>query len=445
MRDFWFFGRKRETATTATDTVQDTAGTSASYQENVSRVTSQEAALRIASFYRCVSLRANTMAQLTCQYQRMDRKGGNFVQDNYGKGGDLNYLLQVSPNPMMTAFDLWRQAEIEVIMRGNAFILIERDEEGWPRAFWLASCGGYFPSVNKFNLTWNTPNGKMNRVVDAADVIHIPNTFRSPDGLLGVPTLVYAADMLSLNKTLDNEALESAAKGGKVKLILQQEKTPMRGLGGGLVKKAELNKYAQEVENAVYAHDVIGLHGITSVTPISMNANEMQLFEQRQFGVAEICRMLDVPRSLNMDGSNSSYKTPEADRLDFLMNGIQPGRRLREDELNRKLLTRYDYGKRRIHLCELPLMMFDKKGQATIDKMNLETGTMTVNELRKQYDMPAVDKGDIVYVSTNLAELGSKKLSDPAGVTKATEDKKEDKVPTEEKEGEDGIPDGNAQ
>jgi hypothetical protein len=55
-------------------------------------------------------------------------------------------------------------------------------------------------------------------------------------------------------------------------------------------------------------------------------------------------------------------------------------------------------------------MMFDKQGQAAIDKANLETGSMTVNEIRKQYDMPAVDKGDTVYVSTNLAELGSDKL-----------------------------------
>lgn len=410
MRDFWNFGRKRETEQAVTE-----QAASASYQENVSRVTSQEAALRIASFYRCVSLRANTMAQLLCQYQRLDRKGGNYVVDNYGRGGDLNYLLQVAPNPMTTAFDLWRQVEIEIIMRGNAFVFIDRDEEGWPRFLWLARMGGYIPTQNRFNLQWNTPTGPVQRVIDAVDVIHIPNTFKTPDGLLGIPTLQYAADMLSLNKTLDDEALESAAKGGKVKLILQQEKTPMRGLGGGLVKKQELVKYAQEVENAVYSHDVIGLHGITSVTPISMNAGEMQLFEQRQFGVAEICRMLEVPRSLNMDGSNSSYKTPEADRLDFLMNCIQPGRRLREDELNRKLLSRYDYGRRRIHLCELPLMMFDKKGQAAIDKMNLESGAMTVNEIRKQYDQPAVDKGDIVYVSTNLAELGSKKLSDPAG------------------------------
>lgn len=439
MRDFWNFGRKREAEAAANAAAEQSTG--ASYQENVARVTSQEMALRIASFYRCVSLRANTMAQLTCQYQRMDKDGGNFVQDNYGRGGDLNYLLQVSPNPMMTAFDLWRQAEIEVIMRGNAFILIERDAEGWPRSFWLAQCGGYI-TQHTFNLTWQTPTGPMQRIVDAADVIHIPNTFRSPDGLLGIPTLQYAADLLSLNKTLDNEALEDAAKGGKVKLILQQEKTPMRGLGGGLVKKQELVKYAQEVENAVYSHDVIGLHGITSVTPISMNAGEMQLFEQRQFGVAEICRMLEVPRSLNMDGSNSSYKTPEADRLDFLMNCIQPGRRLREDELNRKLLGRYDFGKRRIHLCELPLMTFDKKGQATIDKMNLETGAMTVNEIRKQYDMPSVPNGDIVYVSTNLAELGSKKLSDPAGYQN-TKDPQEKPV-DEGKEGDNGIPERDA-
>ena len=97
------------------------------------------------------------------------------------------------------------------------------------------------------------------------------------------------------------------------------------------------------------------------------------------------------------------------------MNCIQPKRRLVEDEINRKLLSRYDWQKRQIHLCEVPLMMFDKKGQAEIDKMNLETGAMTVNEIRKQYDMPAVAEGDRVYISTNLAELGSDKLSGNGG------------------------------
>jgi hypothetical protein len=47
--------------------------------------------------------------------------------------------------------------------------------------------------------------------------------------------------------------------------------------------------------------------------------------------------------------------------------------------------------------------------------MNLETGAMTVNEIRKQYDMPAVAEGDRVYISTNLSELGSDKLSGNGG------------------------------
>lgn len=414
----WKFWKREVPAPTTTLTQQNEPDVSGSYEADVEYVNTQEVALRIASFYRCVSLRANTMAQLTCQYQKLNTKSGNFVEDNYGRSGDLNYLMQVNPNPTMTAFDLWRQAEIEIIMRGNAFIYIERGDDGWPSAFWLASCGGYDPFANTYTLTWNAPGGPRNGVIDAADVIHIPNTFKMQGGFMGIPTLMYASNLLSLSATLDREALDSAAKGGKMKLILQQEKQPFKGLAGGLLKKSELVSYAEEIERAIYSHDVIGLHGITSVSPISMNANDMQLFQQRQFGVSEICRILDVPRSLNMDGSNSSYKTPEADRLDFLMNCIQPKRRLIEDELNRKLLSRLDFGKRRIHLCEIPLMMFDKKGQAEIDRINLETGAKTVNEIRKQYDMPAVPKGDIVYVSTNLAELGSDKLkaaSAPSG------------------------------
>lgn len=421
MRDFWNFGRKREVATEQ----QQPEATGASYSENVVTVRSEMVALKIASFHRCVSLRANTMAQLTCQYQRLNREGGNFVEDNYGRNGELNYLLQVSPNPLMTAFDMWRQVEVETIMRGNAFILIERDETMWPTAFYLASCAGYNPITNQYTLTWNAVGGTKTATVDAANVIHIPNTFRDHGGYMGIPTLEHAKNMLSLSATLDHEALEDAAKGGKVKLILQQEKSPMRGLPGGLVKKQELNKYANEVEKAIYSHDVIGLHGITNVSPISMNANEMQLFQQREFGVSEICRMLDVPRSLNMDGSNSSYKTPEADRLDFLMNCIQPKRRLIEDELNRKLLTRLDFGNRRIHLCELPLMLFDSESRAKIAEARLKSGIGTVNELRKEWDLPAVEGGDIVYISTNLAELGSDKLRQSQGAPTPTPNEEE--------------------
>lgn len=383
-----------------------------SYAENVMHVNSQEKALRIATYYRCMELRANTMAQMTVQYQRLNKEGGNYVVSNYGPHGLFNYLLQREPNPLTTAFDFWRQVEIETVARGNAFVYIERGDDGWPRAFWLGMFAGYDPQSDTYTLLYNGIRGQRSVTANSGDILHFPNTFRYQGGYLGISTLQYARDMLSLSATLDKAAMESAAKGGRMKLLIGEEKTggSFGTLAGGMFNKKEMDKFAREVQEKLYAGDVVALRGLDKVQNISMSAADMQLFDQRQFGVAEICRMMAVPRTLAMDGSNSSYKTPEADRLDFLMNCIQPKRRLIEDELNRKLLTPADFGQRRIHLCELPLMMFDKKGQAEIDQLQLQTGSMTVNEIRKQYDMPAVPDGDKVYLSTNLAELGGEKL-----------------------------------
>jgi hypothetical protein len=78
-----------------------------------------------------------------------------------------------------------------------------------------------------------------------------------------------------------------------------------------------------------------------------------------------------------------------------------------------------DFGDRRFHLCELPLLRMDLEKQAKVDQLRLQMG-WTVNEIRAQYDMPAIEKGDIPYVSTNLAELGSEKLSGNGQVEKPT-------------------------
>jgi hypothetical protein len=56
----------------------------------------------------------------------------------------------------------------------------------------------------------------------------------------------------------------------------------------------------------------------------------------------------------------------------------------------------------------------DLEKQAKVDQLHLQMG-WTVNEIRNQYDMPAIEKGDTPYVSTNLAELGSEKLSKNGG------------------------------
>lgn len=407
------FSREKETtapATTTTTKKQDIGG---SFEEKIIRVRNPQVALTVSAVYRAIELRAKTEAQFAIQYQRMNGAGGNYIPDMWGHGGRLNYLLQVEPNPLSTAASLIEQVVIQRLTKGNAFIYIERDDIGDPIALWLAECGGYNELAGTYTLTYLGENGVRFKVdAPRKDVLHFANTFRRYDGFWGISTLQYAFDTLSLIKTENSQALETAAKGGRMKVFLsEQQATPgYTPISGGLYDPKQVNSYADEINEKVYQQDVIGIRALDKVTPYSMTAQDMQMVEMLNMSQDDVARFFGTPRPMLMLDTNSHYTTYTNATLEYLQRTVQPDIIEMEQEFNRKLLYREDYGKRRIHLCEQPLLRLDKEAQAKVDKMQLETGAATVNEIRQQYDRPAVANGDIVYVSTNLAELGSEKL-----------------------------------
>ena len=379
----------------------------------------------MSAVYRAVELRAKTIGQMAIQYQAKSLEGGNFVPSMWGPGKRLNYLLQVEPNPIMSAASLWEQVTINRLMHGNGFVYIERDEMGEPARLWLATCAGYDMTTETYNLTYMTDRGPMNQVsVPRSDVLHFPNTFREQNGFWGISTLKYAFDTLSLIKTESRQALEMAAKGGRVKLIIGEERanTPQSTIAGGLFNKDQMNAYADEINDRIYQKDVVALRGLEKVQNISMTAQDMEMISILGMSQDDVARFYATPRPLLMMDTNSHYTTYTNATMEYLSRTIAPDSREMEDEFFRKLLVLDDFGKRRIHMCEMPLLRMDKETQAKVDKARLESGTATVNELRRDWDMPTVEKGDIVYISTNLAELGSEKLSGAVQPGRPTEE-----------------------
>ncbi len=391
------------------------AATGGDWEANVVRPYGRQSLL-VPAWCRGVSLIMQTMGQMKVQYQKKNAEGGNFVVDEWGPGRKLNYLLQVRPNPLMTASEMQEQIEFRKIYWGNAFVLIERDQYGDPSALWLCTGGGYDPISDTYSLTYNGLYGPAIRAqVPSRDVLHFKNVFLTEDMYMGIPMIWAAINTLSIAATGGEQALQDMAKGGKMKLIIGEEKTGSQGLlNGGLYKKEEMTKYAKELQDALYHNDVVSLRGLDKVQVISQTAQQLQLLESRGFEVAEIARILGIPRIMMMEEQGSNYKMPEHATQEFLLRTIQPRIRKHEDELNSKLLGSEDFGRRRIHVCELALRRLDAKGQAEIDKLHLEAG-WSVNELRNQYDLPSIPEGDAHYVSTNLAEVGSEKLRSNGG------------------------------
>jgi hypothetical protein len=197
-----------------------------------------------------------------------------------------------------------------------------------------------------------------------------------------------------------------------MKLIIGEERpsSAQGTLAFGMMNKGEIDRYAQELNTKMYEQDVVGIRGLDKVQNISMTAADMQLMEHMNMGLDDVARFFGTPRPLLMLDTNSHYTTYTNATLEYLQRTVQPDIVEMEQEFNRKLLQQDDFGKRRIHMCEQPLLRLDKEAQAKVDQLQLQTGAATVNEIRQQYDRPAVPNGDTIYVSTNLAELGSEKL-----------------------------------
>ena len=404
--------RKRETTpvpgvpASTTDKGPEVKG--GSFEERIVYARDPQRALTVSAVYRATELRAKTIGQMPVQYQRKDDRGGNFIPWMYGLGKRMNYLMQEEPNPLMSGPSLWEQVTINRIMWGNGFVYVERDIFGDPVHLWLAECAGYDYGNDTYNITYFTPYGPMVKTeVPSQDVLHFPNTFRYYNGFWGIPTLKYAAETLSIIKTEKSQALETAAKGGRMKLVIGEEKpaNAQGTLSFGMFNKEQMKEYADEINDRIYQKDVIALRGLEKIQNISMSAQDMQMIEQMNLGLDDVARFWGTPRPLLMLDTNSHYNDYSNATMEFMSRTIGPDKTDMEKEIARKLLGVKYYGTRRIHICEKPLLAMDPERQAKVDQLNLQTGAKTVNEIRAEHDMPAVENGDEPMASANLLTL----------------------------------------
>lgn len=417
--NFWTKRREAPTpgvpSTTDPNAPENQAPKGADWEGNVQRPFGRRSLL-VPAWYRGVTLLMQTMGQMVTQWQKRNQEGGNFIEDRYGIGRDINYLLQVRPNPLMTASQLQEQIVYRQIYWGNAYVYIERDQYGDPVALWLCTGGGYDPITNSYSLTYNREYGPVTLMsVPAQDVMHFKNVIMTDTMYLGIPVIDFAMNALSIAATADAQALEDIAKGGRHKVIIQEQKAQAGTIGIlGRANQGEMRKATKQFSEDWAASDVVMLDNVADAKIYSQTAQQLQLLEQRGFEVADLARILGIPRLMMMEEAGSAYKMPEHATQEFLLRTIQPRIRAWEDEFNSKMLRREDFGRRRVHVCELPLRRLDAKGQAEIDKLHMETG-WSVNEIRALYDLPSIENGDLHYVSTNLAELGSDKLRSAGG------------------------------
>lgn len=370
-------------------------------------------ALSVTPYKRALDVLAGSAARLPFSFLRFSE--GRFVPHT---SSPLHYLLAVEPQKGMSAYEWKYQMIWRAYHDGDAYV--------WPRmingeveelVLISRNCCSY-DSVNGVYTITDVYNG-VNGVFGESEVIHIK--FNTLDGRHGVPLWLLGERALSIAATGDNETLERFAKGGNVRGIVSNDVS--QGVGVGQYGKDQLDSLADDLERKfkVEGRNIAGVPGDAKLTQFSMSSTDMQFLDSRKFAILDISRLTGVPPIYLYDGATSNYKMPEQADTAYLTQTLDGVLLTIEGEFQRKLVGRsmsltrkFEFDRERVHSMDLTAM-------ARYIGQTINNGTHTLNDWRLKLNQPPVPGGDIIYISTNLARLGSDKLG-----TKSNDDGEED-------------------
>jgi len=359
-------------------------------------VDSTDLSLTIAAVYRCVTMITQSVA---CLPLRIEKKRGAIFEE---EGGDLAYLLAVEPNEWTNAFDFWRQAVQNKLLEGEALIIPQyNDFSGALDRLVLATpgTGGLAEKLGVYYISDHAQG--INGTFMEDELILLRGL--SIDGINSTSIRHFARAAMTLAHTAEQNTLTQFANGGAPMGMVTNEK----GVPGyGEYTKDALKALARDMNESFNRGDrIIAVSGKAAYQNFAMTAADMQSLEQRKFSVRDICRFFGVDPSFVFDDAPSNYKSAEMANVAFLSHTLNPILKQIEIELQRKLLRRKDYGKKRFHFDREEIYATDLTSRINYIDKRIQTGTSTINEARISLGKAPVEGGDTPLVSANLRTI----------------------------------------
>ena len=366
----------------------------------------QEKSLKLSAVYCAVEMVSNAIAQLPFEPYTVDDEGYRTKLIKH----PLWHILNCQPNQRMTRYTFIKTLVTSVLLRGNGYAYIERDESGK-----IVRGLHYIPSEyvtivppSRLDEPVSYQVVGLNGNIPHTDMIHLLNF--SYDGVVGISTLQHASICLGLAMDADAHAAGFFQGGANVGGILTAD-TALTDK-----QKRELKASWQQAFNrhqGGQSNGIAVLEAALKYQPITVDPKDAQLLESRQFSIPEIARFFLISPQKLFDYTHSSYNTLEATNLSFLTDTLQPMMCKIEMEFERKLFPTAEHTNREIKFDVSALLRTDKAGLANYYRTLWNLGAMTTNEVRKAEGLPKIENGDSAFVPVNLQTIDKAVVADP--------------------------------
>jgi HK97 family phage portal protein len=345
----------------------------------------QHSAMSIASVHACVRVISDGVAGLGLKLYYETENERKQVYAHY------SHSVLNEPNPYMTKFDFTKWMVAQLVLNGNAYAFINRDQRFIPTELHPIQSMNVTPYMSDGELFYRVQQQGFPALIPAVDMLHFKG-LSMENVLVGKSPIQLHAETLGI----DLAAIKSSAavyKNGTLKFLLKSQ---------GKIDEAQAKPLRQSLD------DVIDGNKRSTVLPsgvemerLSLSPQEAQYIESRQFSAEEIARIFGVPAS--MIGAKDLGKTSvEQEYQDFYARTLMAYCKNIEQELNRKLLQEVDKASYYFHFNFNSLLRASANDRADFYNKGIRGGWLSPNEARAFENANGFEGGDTYYAEGNL-------------------------------------------
>ena len=205
--------------------------------------------------------------------------------------GDINFLLQNMPNPIMTKFDFIYKVISMLYTDSNAFVYIAKNKEGMITGFYPVLASNYNllqDSQNNIYLEFKFINGKK-YILSYLELIHL-RLFYNRHDIFGTNNKVLKTDIDTAHTA--SEGIKNAIKtSSNLKGILKYENAMLKNKDLKESKEAFVNDFLNlENESGIAAMDAKADFKEVNLKPITLDKEQLEQVNYNifdYFGISE--------------------------------------------------------------------------------------------------------------------------------------------------------------
>lgn len=343
--------------------------------------------------YACINMIASTIS--TCEINMFEENGtGRKKVIN-----EISYLLNVSPNELITSTQFWHTFITNLLIFGNGYALIDF-KKGVPKKITLLdsakttielSNGKYFiRSITYDNKSIYT---QYENVLHVADVT-------SGDGVVGTSRIDSIIEKINLQRDAMGKASKSFKEGSQIKGILNVA-TDLSAEAKTKLKSAFNNVLNSDSSGVSVLSNGIEYQNVASSVS---NLVDNEFINSIKLTTSEIASIFGIPVPLLNDLSSTNYSNMQILWRNFFAN-MQGLIAKIEEQCQLKLLSREDRQKYFFRLDTTAKLRTDDTERANFYKVMIQNGLMTINECRAMECLEEKEGGDEIRASLNTINI----------------------------------------